>query len=190
VEDDPAAGAADLTGLGVTEADAVVGIAASGRTPYVLGRASGGPGGRRCHHRVSNNPGTLLSSAVDHPIEVLTGREVVAGSTRMKAGTAQKLVLNAISTAVMVRLGKTYGNLMVDVLATNGKLRHRASGSSSKPRELRLRRWPRPSKQRTDTRRPRLSCCSPRWTPSRRGTSWTSTKEVCGQVLRAATAAS
>ncbi len=126
IEDDPDAGAADLRGLSVGELDAVVGIAASGRTPYVLGAMAAARAAGAVTIGLSNNPGTILSAAVDFPIEVLTGPEVVAGSTRMKAGTAQKLVLNAISTAAMVRLGKTYGNLMVDVKATNGKLRQRA----------------------------------------------------------------
>jgi N-acetylmuramic acid 6-phosphate etherase len=103
-----------------------VGIASSGRTPYVLAAV------RRARERgaltvgLSCNPGTPLSEAAGHAIEVLVGPEVLSGSTRLKAGTAQKLVLNMFSTIVMVRLGKTYGNLMVDVKASNGKLRERA----------------------------------------------------------------
>lgn len=124
-EDDAAAGAADLERLGVSDLDAVVGVSASGRTPYTLGavRYAGEAGALTVG--VSCNPGARLSGVVDHPIEVVVGPEVIAGSTRMKAGTAQKLVLNMISTITMVRLGKTFGNLMVDVRATNAKLRDR-----------------------------------------------------------------
>lgn len=126
VEDDAEAGADAVDELAVGPADAVVGIAASGRTPFVLGaiaraRAAGAlTVGLSCHG------GARLSSEVDLPIEVLVGAEVVSGSTRLKSGTAQKLVLNMISTITMVRLGKTYGNLMIDVRATNHKLRKRA----------------------------------------------------------------
>ncbi|MGI8696763.1 MAG: N-acetylmuramic acid 6-phosphate etherase [Mycobacteriales bacterium] len=126
VEDDAAAGAADLAALDVTAGDAVLGITASGRTPYVIGallaaRAAGAVTiGLVCNARAE------LSAVVDHPIEVIVGPEVLAGSTRLKAGTAQKLVLNMISTIAMVALGKTYGNRMVDLRATNRKLRRRA----------------------------------------------------------------
>lgn len=125
-EDSAAAGTADMQQVQVGAGDAVVGITASGRTPYVLaaleysGRAGAATIG------ISNNRDAALSAVVDVPIEVPTGPEVVAGSTRMKAGTAQKLVLNTLSTASMVRLGKTYGNLMVDVKASNEKLKIRA----------------------------------------------------------------
>ena len=127
-EDDDDAGRAAIDAARVAAPDAVVGIASSGRTPYVLGAM------RRARELgaltvgLSCNDGTALSAAVDHAIEVPVGPEVVAGSTRLKAGTAQKMVLNMISTIVMVRLGKTYGNLMVDLRATNGKLRDRAVG--------------------------------------------------------------
>ncbi|TDE59250.1 N-acetylmuramic acid 6-phosphate etherase [Nonomuraea mesophila] len=125
-EDDEEAGAAAVDAAGVGPLDTVVGIASSGRTPYVLAAV------RRARELgaltvgLSCNAGTPLSEAADHAVEVLVGPEVVSGSTRLKAGTAQKLVLNMFSTIVMVRLGKTYGNLMVDVKATNGKLRERA----------------------------------------------------------------
>ncbi|MFG2072940.1 N-acetylmuramic acid 6-phosphate etherase [Nonomuraea maritima] len=125
-EDDEEAGAAAVDEAGVGPLDTVVGIASSGRTPYVLAAV------RRARERgsltvgLSCNAGTPLSAAAEHGIEVLVGPEVISGSTRLKAGTAQKLVLNMFSTIVMVRLGKTYGNLMVDVRATNGKLRERA----------------------------------------------------------------
>lgn len=125
-EDDEHAARHDLAELDVGADDAVVGITASGRTPYVLAAVDEARDRGAVTIGVSNNPGALLSERVDHPIEVVTGPEVVAGSTRMKAGTAQKLVLNALSTVSMIRLGKTYGNLMVDVAATNEKLRHRA----------------------------------------------------------------
>ncbi|NBE93499.1 N-acetylmuramic acid 6-phosphate etherase [Nonomuraea sp. KC401] len=125
-EDDERAGAAAVDAAGVGPLDTVVGIASSGRTPYVLAAV------RRARELgaltvgLSCNAGTPLSAAAAHAVEVLVGPEVVSGSTRLKAGTAQKLVLNMFSTIVMVRLGKTYGNLMVDVKATNGKLRERA----------------------------------------------------------------
>ena len=127
-EDDVDGGRRAIDDANVTAGDAVVGIAASGRTPFViaaLGRA-GELGALTVG--LSCNAGAELSAVVEHPIEVAVGPEVVAGSTRLKAGTAQKLVLNMISTITMVRLGKTYGNLMVDLRATNEKLRERAVG--------------------------------------------------------------
>lgn len=125
-EDDVVAGAVDLRAVGVSAADAVVGITASGRTPYVLAAMAAASEAGAVTIGVSNNRRTQLSERVDIAIEVVTGPEVIAGSTRMKAGTAQKLVLNTLSTATMIRLGKTHGNLMVDVRATNVKLRARA----------------------------------------------------------------
>jgi N-acetylmuramic acid 6-phosphate etherase len=125
-EDDVEAAALQLNELGLTMNDAVVGISASGRTPYVLA------GVRHARKRgaltvgLACNPQAQLSELVEHPIEVIVGPEFISGSTRLKAGTAQKLVLNMISTIAMVRLGKTFGNLMVDVQATNDKLRARA----------------------------------------------------------------
>lgn len=125
-EDDAEQGERDLAERGLTAQDVVIGIAASGTTPYVLGalayaRALGCvTAGIAC-----NAPAPVLDAA-DIPIALLTGPEVVAGSTRMKAGTAQKMTLNMISTASMVRLGKVYGNLMVDVQPTNQKLVERS----------------------------------------------------------------
>jgi N-acetylmuramic acid 6-phosphate etherase len=125
-EDDPAAGAAELLALGVGPADAVVGISASGRTPYVLGALGAARDAGTLTVGLSCHPGSLVSAAADHAVEVVVGPEVIAGSTRLKAGAAQKLVLNAISTIVMVRLGRTFGNLMVDVRAGSEKLVDRA----------------------------------------------------------------
>lgn len=126
-EDDEPAGADVIGARGVTAADAVVGIAASGRTPYVIGAMRAARAAGALTVGLSCNPDSALSREVDHPIEVVTGPEILAGSTRLKAGTAQKLVVNTISTVSMMRLGKTYGNLMVDVRATNEKLRRRAA---------------------------------------------------------------
>ncbi len=125
-EDDDVAGASVVSEHAIGLADVLVGIAASGRTPYVV--AAIGAARRRGALTVSLscNRDTPLSRAAELPIEVLVGPEVLAGSTRLKAGTAQKLVLNMISTIAMVRMGKTYGNLMVDLRATNAKLRERS----------------------------------------------------------------
>ncbi|GAB3523396.1 N-acetylmuramic acid 6-phosphate etherase [Arthrobacter monumenti] len=125
-EDDGGAAAADLRAMNVSSNDAVVGISASGRTPYVMGALEAARVAGAVTIGISNNRGAAMSRLCDVPIEVETGPEVIAGSTRMKAGTAQKLVLNTLSTASMVKLGKTYGNLMVDVKANNEKLRIRA----------------------------------------------------------------
>jgi N-acetylmuramic acid 6-phosphate etherase len=124
-EDDVDAGALDLPT--VTARDAVVGISASGRTPYVLGAIEQATRAGALTVGLVCNAGTELAAAVEHPIEVVVGPEFIAGSTRLKAGTAQKLVLNMLSTLTMVRLGKTYGNLMVDVRVSNEKLRDRAT---------------------------------------------------------------
>jgi N-acetylglucosamine-6-phosphate deacetylase len=126
-EDDFAGGAAALSDLRVDERDCVVGISASGRTPYVLGAVEAARLQGALTVGVSCNSATPLSADVDLPIEVVVGPELIAGSTRMNSGTAQKLVLNIISTASMVRIGKTYGNLMVDVRPTNEKLRERSA---------------------------------------------------------------
>ena len=125
-EDDVEMAPARLANLGLGADDSVVGIAASGRTPYVLAGMAYARSRGALTVGLSCNPQSQLSDAVDHPIEVVVGPEFIAGSTRLKAGTAQKLVLNMISTITMVRLGKTLGNLMVDVQATNEKLRARA----------------------------------------------------------------
>lgn len=126
VEDDKQAGARDLQQLGIGPLDAVVGVSASGRTPYVLEAVAQAKRVGALTVGISCNPDARLSGLVEHPIEVVVGPEFIAGSTRLKAGTAQKLILNMISTIAMVKLGKTFGNLMVDVRATNEKLRMRA----------------------------------------------------------------
>ncbi|HEV2198618.1 MAG TPA: N-acetylmuramic acid 6-phosphate etherase [Bryobacteraceae bacterium] len=125
-EDDPVSGARDLLAAGFGRHDAVVGIAASGRTPYVLGAMAKARelGALTCGISCAEN--SALSRAVDFPIEPKPGPEILAGSTRLRAGTATKLVLNMISTAVMIRLGHVYGNLMVNVQPGNRKLRDRA----------------------------------------------------------------
>jgi N-acetylmuramic acid 6-phosphate etherase len=126
LEDSAAAGEADLGGLGVAAADAVVGVSASGRTPYVLGAVALARRAGTLTVGLACNADSALARGVDIMIAPLVGPEVIAGSTRLKAGTAQKMVLNMLSTGAMVLLGKTYGNLMVDVRATNHKLRERA----------------------------------------------------------------
>lgn len=125
-EDDYEGGALAMRDLHITDADCVVGISASGRTPYVLGALTEATQTGSLTVGVSCNPDTPLSQHAQCPIEVVVGPELIAGSTRMNSGTAQKFVLNIISTATMVRLGKTYGNLMVDLRPTNEKLRDRA----------------------------------------------------------------
>jgi N-acetylmuramic acid 6-phosphate etherase len=126
-EDDPAMGERDLLARGFTERDVLVGIAASGRTPYVLGAVRKAQEMGALTIGISCTPQSELSSAVEIPIEPLSGPEVLAGSTRMKAGTATKLVLNMISTATMIRLGYVYGNLMVNLQPKNQKLVDRAA---------------------------------------------------------------
>lgn len=125
-EDNAALGADDLRGLGVTARDLVVGLAASGRTPYVLGglRYARELGCKTV--AIACNRGSQIGSVAELAIEPVPGPEVVTGSTRLKAGTVQKLVLNMISTGSMVRTGKVYQNLMVDVQQTNEKLVTRA----------------------------------------------------------------
>ena len=125
-EDDPATGARDLESRGFTSGDVLVGIAASGRTPYVLGAVEMARRLGAVTVGISCTPDSELARAVEIAITPLVGPEVVAGSTRMKAGTAQKLVLNMLSTGAFVRLGYVYGNLMVNVQPKNEKLRDRA----------------------------------------------------------------
>jgi N-acetylmuramic acid 6-phosphate etherase len=125
-EDDAASGERDLLAHRFTERDAVVGIAASGRTPYVLGAVTKARSIGAVTAGISCTPASELSAAVEYPIELLVGPEVITGSTRLKAGTATKLALNMISTTVMIRLGHVYGNLMVNVQPKNEKLRDRA----------------------------------------------------------------
>ena len=125
-EDNPAEGAAKMAELEVGPNDVVCGIAASGRTPYVVGALEEGRRrGAATVGVVTNNP-CEMEAVVDVLIAPVVGPEPVSGSTRMKSGTAQKLVLNMLTTMAMVRIGKTYGNLMVDLRATNEKLIHRA----------------------------------------------------------------
>ncbi|WP_069886081.1 N-acetylmuramic acid 6-phosphate etherase [Streptomyces luteocolor] len=126
-EDSKELAAEDLDALELTEDDVVVGISASGRTPYAIGAVE------HAKERygaltigLSCNADSALAAAAEHGIEVVVGPELLTGSTRLKAGTAQKLVLNMLSTITMIRLGKTYGNLMVDVRASNEKLRARS----------------------------------------------------------------
>jgi N-acetylmuramic acid 6-phosphate etherase len=125
-EDDGSQGAADISAAAVTANDVVLLIAASGSTPYTLGAARAAAAAGALTVGIANNPGTPLLQAVRHAVLLDTGPEVISGSTRLKAGTAQKIALNTISSALMVRLHKVYGNLMVDVQATNAKLRQRA----------------------------------------------------------------
>jgi len=125
-EDDPASGASDLLARGFTGGDLLVGIAASGRTPYVLGAVAAARRLGAVTVGISCTPESDLAHAAEIAITPLAGPEVVTGSTRMKAGTAQKLVLNMLTTAVFIRLGYVYGNLMVNVQPTNAKLADRA----------------------------------------------------------------
>ncbi|MBP2368364.1 N-acetylmuramic acid 6-phosphate etherase [Pseudonocardia parietis] len=125
-EDDTAAARADLAALGPGPDDVVIAISASGRTPYACALLEAAREAGAATASVANNPDSPLSRLADIAITLDTGPEIVAGSTRMKAGTSQKMLLTAFSTAVMVRLGKVHRNLMVDVAATNLKLRVRA----------------------------------------------------------------
>ena len=126
-EDDPAQGRRDLLERGFRRGDVLVGIAASGRTPYVLGAVAEARELGALTAGISCSPDSDLARSVDIAITPLPGPEVIAGSTRMRAGTATKLVLNMLSTAVMIRLGYVYGNLMVNVQPKNQKLVDRAT---------------------------------------------------------------
>lgn len=125
-EDTPSLGAYDLDAAGVAAYDVVVGITASGRTPYVVGALDRAREIGATTIGISNCDPSALEQHCDIPILVATGPEVITGSTRLKSGTAQKMVLNMLSTLAMVRIGKTYGNLMIDVEPTSAKLRDRA----------------------------------------------------------------
>ncbi|RDG38605.1 N-acetylmuramic acid 6-phosphate etherase [Streptomyces corynorhini] len=125
-EDSKELAAADLTAVKLTAADTVVGISASGRTPYAIGAVEHARSLGALTVGLSCNADSALAAAAEHGIEVVVGPELLTGSTRLKAGTAQKLVLNMLSTITMIRRGKTYGNLMVDVRASNEKLRARS----------------------------------------------------------------
>lgn len=125
-EDDRGAAVRDLEALDLGPTDAVVGLAASGRTPYVVSAIQHAAQTGCATVGICNNPGSELGEVAQVAIEVVTGPEVLTGSTRLKAGTSQKLVLNMLSTAAFTRLGKVYENFMVDVQATNEKLKGRA----------------------------------------------------------------
>ncbi len=125
-EDDPTIGARDLSQRGFTAGDVLVGIAASGRTPYVLGAIAAARKLGAVTIGISCTPQSELSRAVDIAIEPLAGPEILAGSTRMKAGTATKLVLNMLTTGTFIRRGYVFGNLMVNLQPKNSKLRDRA----------------------------------------------------------------
>lgn len=128
-EDDAAAGRADLAAIELRPGDAVVGISASGRTPYVIAALRYAREIGALCIGLACNEGSQVGAAAEIAIEIPVGPELLAGSTRLKAGTAQKLVLNMISTITMVRLGKTFGNIMVDLRSTNKKLRARAEST-------------------------------------------------------------
>jgi N-acetylmuramic acid 6-phosphate etherase len=127
-EDDEHAGTAAMANAGISADDVVLGIAASGATPFTIGALRAASAAGAVTIALANNAGAPLFEVARHRILVETGTEVIAGSTRMKAGTAQKIVLNLFSSAVMVRLGRVYLGLMVHMRASNAKLRQRAEG--------------------------------------------------------------
>jgi N-acetylmuramic acid 6-phosphate etherase len=125
-EDDPAGGRAEIAALGVGSRDVVIGVTASGRTPFVVEALRAAREAGAVTVAVTNNEDTLVADIADHAVELLTGPEVVGGSTRLAAATAQKVALNTISTAAFVRCGRTYGAWMVGLQPTNAKLQARA----------------------------------------------------------------
>ncbi|EZX19618.1 N-acetylmuramic acid 6-phosphate etherase [Mammaliicoccus sciuri] len=125
-EDDESLGEQDLRDLNINEHDTVIGIAASGRTPYVIGGLRYAQSINVPTGCVTCNKASEVGKHADYPVQVDVGPEVLTGSTRLKAGTAQKLILNMISTGAMVGIGKVYENLMIDVKPTNKKLKQRA----------------------------------------------------------------
>ena len=131
-EDDETIAQEQLKKLGLVKEDVVVGISASGRTPYVVAGLSYAKEVGCYTGAISNSPNAVISNVADIGIEAITGPEVVTGSTRMKAGTAQKLILNMITTAAMIRVGKIFKGYMVDVQPTNQKLKQRATNILSK----------------------------------------------------------
>lgn len=144
-EDDPLLGASAMIEANVSKKDTVVGLSASGQAPYVLGALREASARGAATVGVTTNRPSALDAAADIVIAPIVGPEVLAGSTRLKSGTAQKLVLNMLSTGAMIEIGKTYGNLMVDVQATNRKLQARAirivchvSGASAEQAEAAL----------------------------------------------------
>jgi len=124
-EDDVEAACADIGGCGITAADVVIGVAASGRTPYTVAAIEQARAAGALTIAIANNPATILVDAAEHAIVAVTGSEVLAGSTRMKAGTAQKAVLNMLSTAIMLRLGLVHRGRMVAMRISNAKLLQR-----------------------------------------------------------------
>jgi len=125
-EDDAEAGGAEVRAVGLVDGDVVVAVSASGSTPYAVGALSAAREADALTAAIVCAPGSPLADLADHPVVLAVGPEVIAGSTRLKAGTAQKLALNAFSTALMVRRGRTYGNLMSGMRVANAKLRERA----------------------------------------------------------------
>ena len=125
-EDDRDQGAADVRAVAPTVNDGLIGLAASGATPYVLGALAAGRAAGALTIGAANNPGSPVVAAAEIGVTLDTGSETISGSTRLKAGTAQKIFLNTLSSAIMVRLHKVFGNLMVDVVPTNAKLYRRA----------------------------------------------------------------
>lgn len=125
-EDDADAAEASLRDLALTDRDTVVGISASGRTPYVVGGLEFARGIGALTVAIASNRDSAIGAAAEIPIEVVTGPEFISGSTRLKSGTAQKLVVNMLTTLSMIKLGKTYRGVMVDLLATNEKLHARS----------------------------------------------------------------
>ena len=130
-EDDGAAAEAEIARASVTASDVAIGVAASGRTPYTLAALRAARAAGALSIGIASNAGTPILEAAEHSILIETGPEIVAGSTRMKAGTAQKIALNLFSTATMLRLGRIHDGLMVDMRLSNRKLRARAAGMVS-----------------------------------------------------------
>ena len=127
-EDSKTLAVEDLKNINLQPNDIVIGIAASGRTPYVIGGIEYAKEVGAKTACITTSKGSVLASIVDYPIEAVTGQEVISGSTRMKSGTAQKLICNMLSTGSMIKMGKVYGNYMIDVMATNEKLVARSYG--------------------------------------------------------------
>jgi N-acetylmuramic acid 6-phosphate etherase len=127
-EDDGEAARTEITRHATHQHDVVIGVAASGRTPFTIAAIEAARATGALTISIANNPGAALLSAADHGLLAATGSELIAGSTRMKAGTAQKVILNLLSTAIMLRLGRVYRGLMVDMVISNQKLLKRAHG--------------------------------------------------------------
>ncbi len=127
-EDDADAARAQIAANGIDKDDVVIGVAASGRTPFTIAAIETAREAGALTIAIANNEGSALAAAAEHALVAATGSEVLAGSTRMKAGTAQKAILNLLSTAIMLRLGRVYRGLMVDMVISNEKLQNRAVG--------------------------------------------------------------